>query len=240
MKSILRIGIKVKLLCLQPKHELIRSVRKALSSFLLISIIPRILSILSRHFCITTSLPSVQPLKRLTSLVMMLHSRSSSSTCFQTYIHWNKTLRQISIITFLQRETERERTLDGLGGTVNFLVWRFTSLNAISFSEIACQRNPNINMSSVDIEKKSDEMTEHYDQILPVQDTVKSHYFKTQGPDKLSVSNVSNGETFSIIRILSATDENVGGNAMFDQIFDTKKLYHWRLGAGEVKQHKLP
>ena len=95
-------------------------------------------------------------------------------------------------------------------------------------------------MSSVDIEKKSDEMTEHYDQILPVQDTVKSHYFKTQGPDKLSVSNVSNGETFSIIRILSATDENVGGNAMFDQIFDTKKIYYWRLGAGEVKQHKLP
>ena len=56
---------------------------------------------------------------------------------------------------------ERERTLDGLGGTVKFLVWRFTSLNAISFSEIAYQRNPNINMLSVDIEKKSDEMTEH-------------------------------------------------------------------------------
>ena len=41
----------------------------------------------------------------------------------------------------------------------------------MSYSEIARQRNPNINiffMSSEDIEKKSDEMAEHWHQILPV------------------------------------------------------------------------
>ena len=84
----------------------------------------------------------------------------------------------------------------------------------MSYSEIAHQRNPNISIffiSSEDIEKKSDEMTEHWHQILPVPNTVKLHCIKTQGPDKLSVSNVSNGEAFSIIRILPATDETLVG-----------------------------
>ena len=56
----------------------------------------------------------------------------------------------------------------GLGGTVKRFVWRFVKaggnapLDAMSYSEIACQRNPNINIffiSSENIEKKSDEMT---------------------------------------------------------------------------------
>ena len=61
--------------------------------------------------------------------------------------------------------------VDGLGGTVKHSVWRFVKagdnalLDAMSYSEIACQRNPNINIFfilSEDIEKKSDEMTEHW------------------------------------------------------------------------------
>ena len=43
-----------------------------------------------------------------------------------------------------------------------------------------------------------------------------------QGPDKVSVSNVSNGEAFSIIRILPATDETLVGGVMFDQNLDRK------------------
>ena len=38
-----------------------------------------------------------------------------------------------------------------------------------------------------------------------------------QRPDKLSVSNVSNGEVLSIIGVLSATDETLVGDIMFDQ-----------------------
>ena len=57
--------------------------------------------------------------------------------------------------------------VDCLGGTVKGSAWRFVkaggnaSLDATSYSEIACQRNSNINIffvSSEDIEKKSDEM----------------------------------------------------------------------------------
>ena len=104
--------------------------------------------------------------------------------------------------------------VDCLGGTVKHSVWRFVKvggnapLDAMNYSEIARQRNPNINIFfilSEDIEKKSDEMTKHWNQILPVANTVKLHCIKMQGPD--SVSNVSNVEAFSIIRILPATDE---------------------------------
>ena len=45
-----------------------------------------------------------------------------------------------------------------------------------------------------------------------------------QIPDKLSVSNVSNGEAFSIIRILPATDETLVGDIMFDWNLDRKKF----------------
>ena len=45
-------------------------------------------------------------------------------------------------------------------------------------------------------------MIEHWRQILPVPNTVKLHYIKRQGPDRLIISSVSNGEAFSIIRIL--------------------------------------
>ena len=48
-----------------------------------------------------------KPLKTLTPLVMELHPSSSSSTCFQTYIDGNKTLKQISFGIFLQRRMER-------------------------------------------------------------------------------------------------------------------------------------
>ena len=54
--------------------------------------------------------------------------------------------------------------------------------------------------------------------------TVKLDCIKTQGPDKLSVSNVSNGEAFSIIRILPATDETLVGDVMFDQNRHRKKF----------------
>ena len=112
--------------------------------------------------------------------------------------------------------------VDGLGGTIKRSVWRFVKAggnapsDAMSYSEIASQRNANINIFfilSEDIEKKSDEMTEYWQQILPVRNTVKLHCIKTQGPDKLS-SNVSNGEAFSIIRILPATDETLVGDVL--------------------------
>ena len=73
-------------------------------------------------------------------------------------------------------------------------------------------------ISSEDIEKKSDEMTEHWNQILPVPNTVKLHCTKTQGPYNLCVSNVSNGEAFSIIKILPATDETLSGDVMLIRI----------------------
>ena len=97
----------------------------------------------------------------------------------------------------------------------------------MSYSEIACQCNANINIffiSSENIEKKSDEMTEHWHQILHVPNTVKLHCIKTRGPDKLSVSNVYNGEAFSIIRILSATDETLVHDVILDQDLDRKKF----------------
>ena len=118
---------------------------------------------------------------------------------------------QTNIIWNFFATSHGKGAVDGLGGTVKHSVWRFVKaggnapLDAMSYSEIAHQRNPNISIffiSSEDIEKKSDEMTEHWHQILPVPNTVKLHCIKMQGPDKLSVSNVSNGEAFSIIRIL--------------------------------------
>ena len=79
-------------------------------------------------------------------------------------------------------------------------------------------------VSSGDIENKSDEMTDHWYQILPVPNTVKLNCSKTQGQDKLSVSNVSNSEAFSIIWILPATDETLVGDVMFDQNLDRKNF----------------
>ena len=133
-----------------------------------ISIIPRMLRMLSCHFYTTTTLPSIQPLKPLTPLVMKLHLSSSSHTCFQTYIHGIKTLKQISFGIFLQHRTERG-IVDSLGGTVKHSVWRFVKaggnapLDTISYSEIAHQHNPSyiFFISFEDIEKKSDEMPEH-------------------------------------------------------------------------------
>ena len=90
--------------------------------------------------------------------------------------------------------------VDGLGGTVKHSVWRFVKaggnapLDAMSYSEIALQCNPNTSIffiSSEGIGKKSDEMTEHWHQILPVPNTLKLHCIKTQGPDKLSVFSSS-------------------------------------------------
>ena len=54
--------------------------------------------------------------------------------------------------------------------------------------------------------------------------TVKLHRIKTQSQHKLSVTNVSNGEAFSIIRTLPATDETVVGDIMFDKNLDRKKF----------------
>ena len=124
-------------------------------------------------------------------------------------------------------------TVYGLEGKVKCSVWRFVKaggnapLDAMSYSEIACHHNRNINIffiSSEDIEKKSDEMSEHWHQILLMPNTVKLHCIKTQGPDKRSVSNVSNGEAFSIIGILPATDETLVSDVMFDQNFDRKNF----------------
>ena len=67
-------------------------------------------------------------------------------------------------------------------------------------------------------------MTEYWQQILPVPNTVKLHCIKTQDPDKLSVSNVSNREAFSIIEILPAADEALVGEVMFDQNLDRKNF----------------
>ena len=95
----------------------------------------------------------------------------------------------------------------------------------MSYSEIALQCNPNINIffiSPEDTEKKSDEMTEYWHQILPMPNTVKLYCIKTQGPNKLSVSNVSSGEAFSIIRILPAADETLVGDVMN---LDRKKFW---------------
>ena len=151
-------------------------------------------------------------MKPLTPLVMELHPSSSSSICFQTYIYGSKTLKQISFGIFFAT-LHGKGAVDCLGGTVKHSGWRSVKvggnapLDKMSYSEIAHQRNPNINIFfilSEDIEKKSDEI-KHWNQILPVSNTVKLHCVKTQGPD--SVSNVSNGEAFSIIRILPATDE---------------------------------
>ena len=98
--------------------------------------------------------------------------------------------------------------VDGLGRAVKHSIWRFVKdggnapLDGMSYSENACQHNPNINIFfilSEYIEKKSDEVTEHWHQILPVSNSVKLHCIKMQGPIKLSVSNVSNREASSII-----------------------------------------
>ena len=67
-------------------------------------------------------------------------------------------------------------------------------------------------------------MSEHWHQILLMANTVKLHCIKTQGPDKLSVLNVSNGEAFSIIGIFPATDETLVSDVMFDQNFDRKNF----------------
>ena len=45
-----------------------------------------------------------------------------------------------------------------------------------------------------------------------------------QVPDKLSGSNISNDTSFSIIRILPATDETLVGDIMFDWNLDRKKF----------------
>ena len=97
----------------------------------------------------------------------------------------------------------------------------------MSYSEIACQRNPNINIFfilSEDVEKKSDEMTEHWQQILLVPNSVILCCIKMQSPVKLSVLNVSNGEASSNIRKLPATDETLVGDVMFDQNLDRKRF----------------
>ena len=67
-------------------------------------------------------------------------------------------------------------------------------------------------------------MIEHWRQILPVPNTVKLHYIKRQGPDKLIISTVSNGEAFTINRILPATDETLIGDVMFDEDLYRKKF----------------
>ena len=107
---------------------------------------------------------------------------------------------QTNIIWNFFATSHGKGAVDGLGGTVKHSVWRFVKaggnapLDAMSYSEIALQCNPNTSIffiSSEGIGKKSDEMTEHWHQILPVPNTLKLHCIKTQGPDKLSVFSSS-------------------------------------------------
>ena len=51
-----------------------------------------------------------------------------------------------------------------------------------------------------------------------------TRFFLYQGSGKLSVSKVSNGEAFSIIRIFSAEEDTLVGGVMFDQNLDKKKF----------------
>ena len=73
---------------------------------------------------------------------------------------------QTNIIWNFFATSHGKGAVDCLGGTAKRSAWRFIKaggnapLDAMSYSEIACQRNPNINIffiSSEDIEEKSDE-----------------------------------------------------------------------------------
>ena len=114
-------------------------------------------------------------MKPLTPLVMGLHLRSGAALIFKLTYMETKHSNKYHLEFFAT--SHGKGTVDRLGGTVKCFVWQFgkaggnAPLDTISYSEIARQHNPNINiffMSSEDIVKKSDEMTEHWDQILPV------------------------------------------------------------------------
>ena len=124
---------------------------KALSSFLMISIILRTLSILSCHFYTTNSLASIQALKPLTPLVIELHPSSSSSTCFQIYIHGNKHSNKYHLEFFAT--LHGKEAVDGLGRAVKCSVWRIVKaggnapLDAMVIHKLLINAmNPNINI----------------------------------------------------------------------------------------------
>ena len=80
-------------------------------------------------------------------------------------LHTWKQNTQTNIIWNFFATSHGKGTVDRLGGTVKCFVWQFgkaggnAPLDAISYSEIARQHNPNINiffMSSEDIVKKLD------------------------------------------------------------------------------------
>ena len=165
------------------------------------------MSFLYNH--LTTKYPTIETINTFSDGAA---SQFKQQYLFSNLYIWEQNT-QTNIIWNFFATLHGKGAVDCLGGTVKHSGWRSVKvggnapLDKMSYSEIAHQRNPNINIFfilSEDIEKKSDEI-KHWNQILPVSNTVKLHCVKTQGPD--SVSNVSNGEAFSIIRILPATDE---------------------------------
>ena len=121
------------------------------------------------------------PTKHLTIETINTFSDGAASQFEQQYlfsnIHTWKQNTQTNIIWNYFAMSHGKGAVDGLGGAVKRSVQRFVKAggnapsDAMSYSDIASQCNANINIFfilSEDIEKKSDEMTEYWQQILPV------------------------------------------------------------------------
>ena len=165
MKSNLHIGITVKLLF--AAHAWINQDCK--ESIVIISddlnhtknAVYTFMSFLYNH--LTTKYPTIETINTFSDGAA---SQFKQQYLFSNLHTWEQNT-QTNIIWNFFTMSHGKGAADGLGGTVKHSVWRFVKaggnapLDARSYSEIAHQRNPNIDIfsiSSEDIEKKSDEM----------------------------------------------------------------------------------
>ena len=127
------------------------------------------MSFLNNHLTITY--PTIETIHTFSSGAA---SQFKQQYLFSNLHTWEQNT-QTNIVWNVFATLHGKGPVDGLGGTGKYSVWRFDKIRGNApLDELfrncsSTQSNINIFfMSSEDIEKKSDEMAEHWHQILPV------------------------------------------------------------------------
>ena len=122
--------------------------------------------------------------------------------------------------------------VDGIGGTLKRSVCRVvragtkSPIDAASYTGIATQRNPNINVvyiSSEEIKLQSDKKSALWDTALAIPNTQKLHCIRTNNVAQLEVSIISSDESFSLVNIFKVPEdtESESGESQLNLISDS-------------------
>ena len=173
-------------------------------------------------------------------------SDGAASQFKQRYLFSNIPLWEINlkiqILWHFFATSHGKGAVDGIGGTVKRSVWRSVKagadapIDAVSYSEIAKDRNPNINViyiSADEVKTQSDPMTDRWNAVLPVANTLKLHCIRSQSSTKLSVSITSSDNEFTVVDLFKSDDSDSETDNCNDNDVEEQKEANVSLTVGE-------